>query len=279
MSAVRELDDIVSLHDQFELFLFDQFGVLHNGVTPYPGMQHVLQQLKQLNKHVVVISNSGKRASLNATRLSTFGYGPELVDRVYTSGELAWSRLSARLQTNTGSEKLKIFYLGNDGDRSAIAGLAVEETDVPKLADLIVIGGMGTDVLAEADYADLLRPAASKKIQAYCINPDTRSLYKDGRIGIGPGVIAHIYQELGGPCDYFGKPHPEIYLQIMSDYNLPAENCLCIGDSLDHDIQGAVSAGCQSVLVQTGIYQNLDKTAFLDKINNAVVKPDYLLAR
>lgn len=277
MLDVQYIDSFDSLIDKYQLFLFDQFGVLHNGSTPYPGMVQQLEMLKRHNKIIAVISNSGKRASVNAERIAKFGYGNDLIDQVYTSGEIAWLRLQELTAQYTESRPLSVFYLGNDGDRSALEGIPFIETDTPEMADLIIIGGMGQIARSEADYEKLLRDAAVNQVPAYCTNPDLFSFYGEGIVKAGPGRIAQIYIKLGGVCDFFGKPHTPIYERIFRDMDVDASETVCIGDSLDHDVLGASKAGCDSVLVRTGIHEGLDEEQFSELLQSATKFPDYIL--
>ena len=271
--------NFTSLIDRYTLFLFDQFGVLHNGSKPYRGMQQALAELKQYGKRIAVISNSGKRASVNAERIANFGYGGDLIDRVYTSGELAWLRLKELTRHHTEDTPLSVYYFGNDDDRSALSGMPITEIQNPAHADLIIIGGMGAPIRTEANYNHFLQEAASGGVPAYCTNPDLLSFYKNGSVKMGPGRIANIYQELGGQCSYFGKPHPEIYNHILNDFGVTASQTICIGDSVEHDVLGASRAGCSSVLVRTGIHENLDDKQLLALYRKTATRPDYVLQR
>jgi len=142
-------------------------------------MQQKLAELKQHGKHIVVISNSGKRASVNAARIAKFGYGEDLIDDVYTSGELARLRLHDLTSSHTEDRPLRVYYFGNDDDRSALNGLPIIEIENPAVADLIIIGGMGAQSRTEEDYRLFLHDAASADVPAYCTNPDLLSFYYD----------------------------------------------------------------------------------------------------
>ena len=51
--------------EAFDGMLIDQFGVIHDGQTLYPGTLSVMSELKALNIPVAVMTNSGKRAEAN----------------------------------------------------------------------------------------------------------------------------------------------------------------------------------------------------------------------
>ena len=276
VDGVQRISNFDLLLDQYDLFLFDQFGVLHDGVKAYAGMQLMIAKIKQQGNRIAVISNSGKRASVNAVRMSKMGFGDDLLDQVYTSGEVAWLRFRSLVQSQR-SGSLKLFFLGNGNDRSAFAGLPMEETELPELADIIVIAGMGPVKRTNEEYEALLRKAASIGVKAFCTNPDYVSLVGDGSVTMGPGGIASIYRDLGGSCVYVGKPYPEIYTHILKDSCLPAHKVVCIGDSVEHDIVGAARAGCHSVLVRTGIHQHLSDTELDGLFDQIGVRPNYIL--
>lgn len=74
--AARQLSGIRDLADRFEIFILDQFGVLHDGTAPYPGAVETLVKLKQAGKRTLLLSNSGKRSAPNEARLERLGFVP-----------------------------------------------------------------------------------------------------------------------------------------------------------------------------------------------------------
>ena len=83
----RTLDTIAEVAGAYDALIFDQWGVLHNGSTPYQGTIGALQLLAQNGVAMGVVSNSGKRAAPNAERIATMGFAPHLFKTVMTSGE------------------------------------------------------------------------------------------------------------------------------------------------------------------------------------------------
>ena len=94
MTAFTALGGISEIAEDYDLFLVDQFGVLHDGQSPYSGAIQVLEALKARGKTVVLLSNSGKRSAPNAERLRGLGFPETLYDLFVTSGEVAWHQLS-----------------------------------------------------------------------------------------------------------------------------------------------------------------------------------------
>lgn len=273
---MQQISTFATLTDQYQHFVFDQYGVLHDGVTPYPNMADEIRNLKKAGKTVSVISNSGKRAAVNVERLKRFGYDESLIDTVYTSGEIAWHQLQNWSQEKSDTA-LRVYFLGTDDDRSAIDGLGLREVTDTADSDLVIIAGMGTGPKDKDYYRQSLRDAAGRKVPAFCTNPDWYQLLGGGKKSMGPGQIAHIYQSLGGVCTYFGKPHPEIYRYMFNCSKIDAQQTVCIGDSVAHDIVGASRAGCDSILAATGVHEHLSAHELQEIIKNEQCEPDYFI--
>lgn len=247
---LSNLEDIVP---QFDAFLIDQFGVLLNGEGAYSFAPSALQHLSELGKRIILLSNSGKRSERNNQRLMRCGFNRASFETVLSSGEVAFSYLEDRIgkEIKPGA---KVLLLARDGDVSAIDGLALELTDNPVDADLILLAGSRGDELELSEYRTMLTEPAARHIACVCTNPDMSMLTPVGK-RFGAGKIAKLYEELGGAVRWIGKPHKMIYKAAMSRLDgIDPDRILCIGDSPAHDIAGGLGAGLQTALVRTGIH-------------------------
>lgn len=271
-ATATALSGIGEIADRYDAFFVDQFGVLHDGVAPYPHAVEALLRLAQRGKRIVILSNSGKRAAANAARLEKLGFARESWTHFLSSGEVAWSILAGE------ARRRRCLLLARDGDRSAIDGLPMEEVESAADCDLILIAASEGDAWSLEDYAALLAPAASRGIPAYCTNPDKQMLTPRG-LCFGAGRIAELYEEMGGTVTWIGKPFPAIYAaaqQLVGDVD--PRRILCVGDSVEHDIAGAHGAGLDSLLITGGIHAGLDD-ADLAELYPAAGVPDFLLPR
>ena len=80
------LSDLIS---QFDGFIIDQYGVLHDGAKPYPGAIAALEAINAAGKRAVLVTNSGKSAAANEQRLAQFGFARESYAALVSSGEAA----------------------------------------------------------------------------------------------------------------------------------------------------------------------------------------------
>ena len=238
--------------DRFDVALVDQFGVLHDGQTPYPQARDTLLRLRDEGVRVVLLSNSGKRADANADRLVRFGFGPECFDFIVTSGEVAHAMIA---DGRTGVERAArcLVIARGGGGEAALEGLGLCFTPYAAQADLVVIAGSESERISLDDYAAMLRPAAERGVPALCTNPDRHMLTEDG-IRPGAGAIAERYAVMGGPVTWIGKPHAAIYEHVARALgDLDWSRVMAIGDSREHDIAGVQAMGGRGVLVETGV--------------------------
>lgn len=274
-SKPQRLNSLTDLIGRYDCVLFDQFGVLHDGRSAYDGMVDVVQTLSDAGLVLGVLSNSGKRESVNRQRLQQLGFVDRCFAVVASSGEVAWQQLdqqskAAKPDASTCADR--VLYVGRGSDRSAVEGLPVELVEKPEDADLIIIAGSEADSSgrwANLDaYTDWLKPAAARGTPCWCTNPDRWMLGKQGTLVFGAGQIAEQYQRLCAGMDegpvsvrWVGKPYAAIYDYALQRAGVSASRTVCIGDSLEHDVVGAQQVGCDSVLVSTGILQGLDESA------------------
>ncbi len=279
MSAkpVEHLNGIRPLAERYDVFLLDQFGVLHDGTSPYPGAVEALSALKRAGKTIVLISNSGKRAGPNESRLLKLGFEPGSWDHFVSSGEVAWEffhdmATSGRLLPNT-----KCLLISRDDDRSAIEGLPFTLTKDGDDAGLVLISASEGDRYDLEHYRRLLAPAAVRQVACFCTNPDKIMLTTVGP-RFGAGRLADLYENLGGSVTRIGKPYPAIFDAALALAGNPDRSAVvCVGDSVEHDIAGGRAAGVATVLVQSGILA--DTADLTDLFDTMDAYPDYTMDR
>lgn len=275
----RELADLSELARHYEVFLLDQFGVLHDGIAAYPGAVEGLSALKAAGKTILLISNSGKRAGPNEARLRKLGFREGSWDRFLSSGEVAWRIFSGAAGEPALRPGSRCLLIARDDDRSAIDGLDLAVVETGAEADLVLISGSEGDQYPLAHYDRLIRAAAANGVPCFCTNPDKIMLTSSGPC-FGAGRIAERYEELGGTVRWIGKPFPDIYrsaLAMLGDP--PPSSVVCVGDSLEHDIAGARGAGLAGCLVRSGILAELSPEDLATEMAAHDAVPDLMMPR
>ena len=243
----RAIESILEVAKGYDAIILDQWGVLHDGSEPYPGAVKALDALRSAGARLAVLSNSGKRASENETRIAAMGFAPDLFDEIMTSGEALW------LDVRSGRvpERRYFFVERAQGDADTwVGGLDVTICDVPEAAEAMLIMGLPENAAAE-DWQDVLDHAMTANLTVYCSNPDRASPRSGNRNTLAPGALAHMHKENGGNVVFYGKPHRHVFDAV--ERSLGGSRLLMVGDSLEHDIAGAHGAGWDSVFVQGGL--------------------------
>ena len=234
--------------DRYDVFLVDQWGVLHDGRMPYAGAVDCLRRLVEAGKTVVLISNSGRRAAESEERLHRLGISAACYSHLVTSGEIAWRMLAAGEGfCRTLAGKRCALFASDTVSRFA-DGLPVTLSTLDT-ADFILLSGMD-DSRPTADYERMIEAGNRRGLPLVCANPDLARITPAG-LKPGAGAIAERYAARGGEVHYVGKPHREIYAHCLQ---LAAGRALGVGDSLHHDVAGGAAAGIDTLLVMNGVH-------------------------
>lgn len=234
----------------YDALLCDAWGVIHNGVSLFPGVEEALTQFRQTAGPVFVLTNAPRVSSVIPRQLDRLGLSREAYDGVVTSGD---ATRAAILQLSEGCA----FRLGPDKDDTLYDGLAVRFCPLEK-ADYIICTGLFDDTSETPDdYRDMLQEAAASDLPMVCANPDIVVRLGDRMIYCG-GALAALYETLGGRVIYAGKPHAPIYnlayeriKQIKP--SIDKSRILVVGDGLGTDILGANNQNLDVVFIADGI--------------------------
>lgn len=259
--------------NQYDGFILDQFGVLHNGSNGLEGAPELVADLAAKGKKLIILSNSSSAAAATKAKLPKLGFDAKLFVGAVTSGEEAGHFIAEHY----AGKKALFFTWKTPKTPSPMVFVElcgnVEVTDQPDEADFIILHGV--DVLrgpgrdgeakesslgpfytdASFDVIDpILKQCVERKLPMVCANPDFIMVKPDGTIGNMPGKIAQRYEDMGGICTSFGKPHVPHFEACLRDLGLPKDRVAHVGDSLHHDIAGANSTGIASVFVTGGVH-------------------------
>lgn len=277
MSAAPQETSLAALAARYDVFLVDQFGVLHDGTAAYPGAIAALAGLKARGKTVLLLSNSGKRSGPNEQRMLRLGFRPGSWDFFVSSGEVAWRKFAGEMGEARLPASTKCLLIARDGDLSAVDGLGLELVSDGAVAQVVLLTGSEGDRFSLDHYRDLLAPAAKAGTRLVCTNPDKIMLTKAGP-RFGAGRIAELYAELGGPVEWIGKPYPEIYRAALRLAGHPEPSRVVgIGDSIEHDIVGAKGAGMDAALVRSGVLADLGPAELETLYREHGTRPDHVL--
>ena len=241
------LDGIAPLADRYDGFVFDLWGVVHDGRRPYPGVAHALGELRARGKGVVFLSNAPRRAHVVDALLTGMGLDRALWDAIVTSGELAWRALRDRDTLGYGRRAL---HIGPARDLSTVEDLDIDLVSDPGAAEWVLNTGPDPERGngAAEPYRPMLEACAKRGLPMLCVNPDRFVMVGESRV-ICAGALVDLYVQLGGPrATEIGKPDPAVYPPVLEALGIhDAARVVAIGDSPHTDLAGAQAAGIEAV--------------------------------
>jgi HAD superfamily hydrolase (TIGR01459 family) len=244
-----------AIADRYDGFILDLWGVVHDGITLYPGAAACMAALKQAGKRVALLSNAPRRTAQAAEAMRAMGMPDGLYDAILTSGEATHEALLWRRDPWFARLGTRVFHLGPERDRGVIEGLDLVLQPAPSTADFVL--NTGPDDRREyqdiAEFEDTLEACAGLDLPMVCANPDLEVI-RGGRRALCAGALAVRYQELGGEMRWLGKPDPVVFHAVLRRLNLPPARVAMVGDALRTDIAGAKAAGLDAIWVLGGIH-------------------------
>lgn len=252
--TAKPIDGMRALAPRYDGFILDLWGVVHDGVAPFPGVLDCMRRLVDAGKRVVLLSNAPRRADDVVRRIAAIGVPEGLYHGVMSSGEEAWQHLSRRDDPFYAALGRRVLHIGSDRDLEIREGLDLDFVATPADADFILNTGPALWEDTIADYAPVLAAARARDLPMVCANPDLVVIH-GGREALCAGALAEHYAAMGGRVRWHGKPHPSVYDSCLGLLKIAdRRRILAIGDSLRTDIAGAAAAGIDSLLIAGGIH-------------------------
>ncbi len=288
MREVKTILGLKEIYKEYDVFLLDQWGVMHDGYNGYINAIDCIKMLIQAKKTLIIISNSSKRKNKTISKLDKLGFNKNDFIEVMTSGEMMWQSLfNANHQEtkNLGKNCFHIFDERNEEGNQYVNGLEKFNfvTNISQ-ADFI-LACTPFNNFKVIDFLPLLTEAKKNGLPFLCANPDYDTIEGNNHEDIFcMGTIADIYKNIGGKSFILGKPSIHIYNEVFKKLKeISKTKILAVGDSLYHDIKGARNFGIDSLLItSTGIHQEYfdkenpnwnNKKNFLANFN---IKPTFL---
>jgi len=290
MKNIQTIKGLADIINQYDVFILDQWGVMHDGIKGYTQAIKCVEKLYQEKKEIIIISNSSRRKELTIKKLPKLGFDSKHFMEVITSGEMIWQSLNNESYDFTKKLEKNCYHMydqSREDGKYFICGLE-KFNFVKKIEDANFILACtplpGYNVI---DYIPLLTKALDKKLPFICANPDYESVENNSdEINICMGTIAQLYKSLGGEIFILGKPEIDIYIESTKKIKkLNKSRVLAVGDSMYHDIQGANLFGVDSLLITSGIHQSSfdgKKPRWevnINQIKNTAISPTFLCSK
>ena len=232
------------LAEAYDAALVDLDGVVYVGPAAVPGAVAALTGAREFGMQLAFVTNNASRTpEAVAAHLSELGVAASPAE-VATAAQAAARILVERLAPGS-----KVLVVGGPGLVEAVgaAGFALV-TSADDLPAAVVQG-----YTAATSYAELAEAALAVRAGALWVaaNRDATMPSARGQVPGNGALVAALMVATGREPTVAGKP--ELALHRESIDRVAARRPLVVGDRLDTDIEGAVRAGCDSLLVLSGV--------------------------
>ena len=243
---------------RYAAIVCDLDGVVYAGPEPIEHAVEALVAASDNGAHVVYATNNASRTPAEvAGHLREFGLVVDDADVVNSSAAGAY------LLAGSLTAGARVLAVGGAGVGVALTEAGLTPVSPQEARDgtpvEAVLQGYGAGVrasdLAEAGFA----VAGGARWMA--TNTDL-TLPTDRGVAPGNGsLVGAVRNAVGVDPEVAGKPMPTMYEMAARRSGVDAHQVLAIGDRLETDIEGAVRAGMDSVLVLTGVHDLADAAA------------------
>ncbi|MBZ5740730.1 HAD-IIA family hydrolase [Nocardioides mangrovi] len=248
----------------YDLVMLDLDGVVYVDGAAIPRAAESLAAARSEGARLAFITNNASRpAARVAERLRELGVeaGPE---DVVTSAQAA-----ARLLVDRYGEGARVVAVGADGLIDSLRAVGLEPVGVADEA-VALVTGYGPDVV----WSDLMQAAVRIHDGLPWVASNTDMTIPTA-FGIAPGHGVQVdmlrrFAEV--EPEVAGKPARPLLDETVR--RVGGERPLMVGDRLDTDIEGARVAGCDSLLVLTGVTDLRVLTAAEPHLRPTYVAPD-----
>ena len=237
------------LSEHYDAALLDLDGVVYLGGSPIAGAADALADAaKRGMKRAYVTNNASRTPHAIAAQLRSMGVVATATD-IVTSAQAAAHLLADRLPAGAA-----VLVVGGTGLRLAVRDRGLRPVTTAAERPAAVVQGYSHDI----SYGLLAEAALAIQAGAlYVASNFDATLPTPRGPQPGNGSLAQVLIHTTGSTPVVaGKP--ELPLHAESVQRVGAVRPLVVGDRLDTDIEGAVRAGADSLLVLTGVTRPAD---------------------
>jgi HAD superfamily hydrolase (TIGR01457 family) len=231
---------------RYDVALLDLDGVVYRGPDAIPAAPAALASARAAGMRLAFVTNNASRSAEQIvgqlTGLGVAAHDSEVVTSAQAAATLAADRLGPGA---------RVFVVGGEGLRQSLtaAGLVLVDRFDAQPPPQAVVQGFSADLT----YEDLAQAALAVAAGADWIATNTDSTLPTAR-GLQPGngtLVAAVAAATGRTPVVAGKPERALVDEAVR--RVGGSRPLAVGDRLDTDIEGAVRAGLDSLLVLTGV--------------------------
>lgn len=250
--STRQIETLGSITEGYDALICDVWGVLHNGVRVSRAANAALAAARARGLAVVMLTNAPRPAADIAAFIDHLGGTDDAWDAIVSSGGVTRS-----IMTEQGDKPFH--HIGPSRDATVFAGLNARNVPLADAEYVLCTGLLNDETETAEDYRATLEAMLARKVPLICANPDI-VVERGHKLIPCAGAIADLYERMGGPVTWVGKPFPLVYdvarreVERILGRSVDKSRLLAIGDAIRTDIAGASGFGIDSLFVLDGIH-------------------------
>ncbi|MBB6348522.1 HAD superfamily hydrolase (TIGR01450 family) [Nonomuraea muscovyensis] len=237
------------LIDGYDTLLLDLDGVVYLGRHAVPGAPEALEAARGRGARLAYVTNNASRTpAAIAAHLRELGVPAGAAD-VVTSAQAAARVVAERVPPGSN-----VLVVGGTGLRLAVRDRGLRPVSTALEAPAAVVQGIAPGL----SYGLLAEGALAVRQGALFVasNRDGTMPTDRGELPGNGSMVRVIAAATGVEPVYAGKPDPPLHRESV--LRTGARRPLVVGDRLDTDIEGAMKAGVDGLVVLTGVATPLD---------------------
>ncbi len=247
---------------KYQGYIFDLDGTIYLSNRLLARADGVIRFLQNKDKKVAFLTNKPIESRKDyATKLNKMGI-TVCIDSIINSS------LVTALCIEKECPEAIIYVIGEPPLISQLEAVGLKITKDPLKAGFLVVS---FDRTFHYDKLNDAMIALKNGARYFATNPDKTCPIDGGEIPDCAGMIGAIKGVTGIlPEVICGKPSPQMLTIVLEQLQLPADECLIIGDRLETDIQMGIDLSMDTALVLTGITTR-------ETLAKSGIKPTYVL--
>ena len=274
--GTRRVGGLLEIASDFDLFIFDAFGVLVLGDTPIDGAPTVVAALKKMGKKVIILTNAATQdAAAQFGKYSRLGF-PFAREEVVSSRSILEASIPDFPDVrNWGA------ILPPGGSLAGLPEGAATLSDNPdrfwQAEGYLFLSSKSWTTDCQRRLIDRL---AERPATVLVGNPDLVAPREYG-LSLEPGYFAHdILDQVDCDVRFFGKPFANAFTTAIERVEaacgaIAPSRVAMVGDTLHTDILGGAEAGLCTILVTDhGVLKGQDVDSLIEASG---IRPDIIV--
>ncbi|MBF0447563.1 MAG: TIGR01459 family HAD-type hydrolase [Magnetococcales bacterium] len=280
VSAAMARCEFYELIQQFDLIMFDAYGVLNRGGEKIAGSPEAVSRCHQLGVPVLVVSNNASEGPQQVCKkLGRMGFE-------FKSEQIITSGLAVKpFIQNSPLHNHPYLLIGTRQSADCYGPdpqtLLVNPPDGPVKSDLkpsYVLICSNRDYYGGPQQQEVEKWLTKRALPLVVANPDQVVPDERGQPVVVAGYTAsRLAEQFGGEIVGIGKPYSPVYqLALQNSSHIPRRKILMVGDSLTTDILGGAALGISTCLTLSGLHGQ-EVEPIEDLCRNWAIQPDYIV--